>query len=172
MKTTNKISRGVLKDFIVLNFAGACLEVSLQKHDDAIGRNHDNSNYKLNKRIDRRIATLRTKTEEVLKSIGNACNKSEAEYGTKGLQKVGALLHFLEAKDINMNLELVALNILFVNFTPNERKNQTLHEDYLFFTKSENYLDENADLIGSTLEDSTETDMFYLAYECIAKLKG
>jgi len=48
MKTTTKISRGVLKDFMVLNFAGALMEISLQDND-ALKRDNDNKNYKLNK---------------------------------------------------------------------------------------------------------------------------
>jgi len=171
MKTTTKISRGVLKDFMVLNFAGALMEISLQDND-AVKRDNDNKNYKLNKRIDRRIGTLRSKTKEVLRQIGNKCAEDEAKYTKKRLYVIGELLHYFEEKDIEVNLELLALNILFVNFTPNERQNKTIHEDFLFFTKSENYLDENADLIGSTLSDKVETDMFLLAYDCINKLKA
>lgn len=172
MKTVNKISRGVLKDFTVLNFAGACLEISLEKHDDAIGRDQDNSNYKLNKRIDRRVIALRSKTKEILKLIGEQCDQDQAQYGRKQLQRVGSLLHYLESKEINMNLELVAINILYVNFNPNERKNKPLHELYLYFTDYKNFFDENADLIGSTLPDQTETDMFLLSYDCIERLKS
>jgi len=171
MKTTKKISRGVLKDFAVLNFAGALLEVSLHENKDAIRRNSDNKNYKLNKRIDRRIKTLREKTKEVLTGIGYQCDENDEAYAKKRLKNVGVLLYWFESMNIDLNLELLALNILFVNFDPNERQNQTLHEDYLYFTKSENYLDDNAELIGELLSDDKETEMFLLSYECIEKLK-
>jgi len=148
------------------------MEISLEKHDDAIVRSEDNENYKLNKRIDRRITALRAKTKEALNVIGELCTEDEARYTKKRLKNIGELLHYFERNNINTNLELLALNILFVNFDPNERKKIPVHEAYLFFTDSKNFLDDNADLIGKTLKDSVETDMFLLAYDCINRLKA
>lgn len=166
------ISRGALKDFTVLNFAGALLEVSLQNNVDAIKRADGNKHHKENKRIDRRVTALRAKTKEVLAEVGTLCNSDEAKYGKKCLTKVGQLLYWFEQSDININLEILALYIIFVNFDPNERKQMKLHEVYSWFAVSDNYLDTNAELIGELLSGNTETEMFLLAYECVSKLKG
>jgi len=166
------ISRGVLKDFIVLNFAGALLEVSLADNTDAIQRISDNRHYKENKRINRRIKTIRTKTQEVLTEVGALCDEDKIKYVKKNLNKVGQLLYWFEKNDQNINLEILALYIIFVNFDANERKQMKLHEVYSWFANSDNYLDTNAELIGELLSGNTETKMFLLAYECVSKLKG
>lgn len=166
------ISRGALKDFTVLNFAGALLEVSLVGNDDAIKRESGNKHYKENKRIDRRIKALREKTKEVLTEVGNLCTEDEAKYAKKSLNKVGKLLYWFEQNDQNINLEILALYIIFINFDANERKQIPLHQVYSWFANSDNYLDTNAEMISELLSGDTETKMFLLAYECVSKLKG
>ncbi len=172
MKVVSKISRGAIKDYSVLNFAGAMLETSLDKNPDAILRSQDNSNYKLNKRIDRRVVALRAKTKEALNAFGDKCDNDARAYTKKRLGKVSELLHYLEKNSINVNLELLAIYMLYVNFNKNERKSIPIYESFVWFTDDKNFFDENSELIGSTLSDETESNMFMLAYDCIEKLKG
>jgi len=166
------ISRGALKDFLVLNFAGALFEVSLANNTDAIQRTNDNKHYKENKRIDRRIKALRIKTQEVMAEVGSLCDEDKVRYVKKNLDKVGKLLYWFEKNDQNINLEILALYIIFVNFDKNERKQMPLHQVYSWFANSDNYLDTNAEMISELLSGNTETKMFLLAYECVSRLKG
>ncbi len=165
-------SRGTLKEFTVMNFASALLQTSLNGSDGAIERDKSNKNHKLNKRLDRRIKALREKTKEVLNEIGNNSSRDAATYTKKRLTKVTDTLQWLEKTEQNINLEILGIYILFVNFNPNERNNKKLDPAFKWFENSENYMDENAELIGSLLDGDTESDMFLLSYEIIERLKS
>lgn len=170
-KTQEELSQGVLKDFMVLNFCGALIEISYTNPDGAIIRNTDNTVYKENKRIERRLREVRKHTSATIDAIGSVCNHKQQLWIKKRLTVVGTALQWLERHDININLELLALYVLFVNFDDNERDKMPVHPLYKWYQDSTNYMDTNADLIGNLLSDKTETDMFLLAYDLVSILK-
>ena len=166
-------SRGTLKDVMVLNYASSMMQVSLNGAEEAIQRSEDNKNYHLNKRIERRVEALRERTETICKSVMSNLSNDEKDYLSKRLNKVASVMKWLEKEQININLELLALYVIYVNFTPNERGNQKLDDRFKELTNPSDYFDTNADMIASTLKHTdAEEKMFMLAYEIVSKLKG
>ena len=116
------LSRGAMKDFMVLQFVHSMIEVSMQdtSKQDIDLLNRDNKSYKLNKKIDKQLEELRDNLKATINSVFKEGGREVVEYVRKNLQsRIGGTLTQIQRSTIN--LEMLAMYVLYVNFAEKQR---------------------------------------------------
>lgn len=158
------MSSGAKKDFLILCFCNAIITTSKQDDIDAEVLSASGS-YHLNKRIGRALDKLLDKMGATISSEF-ARDAGLASWVRQNLDKrIGYALS--KASQAVVNLELMALWVLYVNFTERDKKLDAIFEP---FTKAEEYL-RVIDLVNQTEASKIEGEMFQLAYELIQNIK-
>lgn len=164
------ISAGAKKDLLVLQFALALLRVSSDEsvfNDEDIIVRDDKTNYRLNKRIERGVEKLITKLQETLETLIAANGYDLAKWLRTNLNaKIAPTLKELTSKIIN--LEMLGLWILFVNFS--ERKKKLINE-FKEYEDADQYL-HIIELMGGTAAARLEGELFDEAYKIVSRLKS
>lgn len=159
------MSSGAKKDFLVLCFCYALIEVSQEKIKDStiIMRK---GNYNHNKKINRALLKLHT----AIKTTVDTEFKKDISlvlWVRKNLDsKIGYAL--TKATQSTLSLELISLFILFVNFVERSQKLDPIFDQY---TKVDTYF-RIIDMLNTTEAANVEGEMFQLAYELIKNIKG
>lgn len=165
-----KISAGARKDLLVLEFCQALILVSKTDdvfNDDDIVNRVSNKKYHLNKRIDNALEALSGRMGKTIKGIINREGYELSKWLKGALNsKVAPTLKAITAKTIN--LELLSLWILFVNFSEHKKP---LIEEFEQYVDAEQYL-RIIELISGTEIAKLESTLFEEAYKIVAILKG
>lgn len=164
------LSSGAKRDFLVLQFAKSLIEVSKKdesKADDDLFNRDDNKDYKLNRRIDRALDKLSDRMNETINALYKEGGRDVAEWTRKNLpRRVGGTLTKIQESTIN--LEMLAMWVMYVNFAESERK---LHKEFEWCRDAEQYF-KITELMTDTKIAGLEEAMFKTAYDVIARIKG
>ena len=164
------ISAGAKKDLLVLQFCQALITVSKSDDvfaDDDIVNRVSNKKYHLNKRIDKALQSLSDRMAKTIKGIIAKDGFALSKWLKSALNsKVAPTLKSITSKTIN--LEMLALWVMFVNFA---------ERDKTLITELKEYEDANqyfriVELIGGTEVARLEGELFEEAYKVVAILKG
>jgi len=169
------ISSGARKDFMVMLFSYSLVFVStdetmmdeMERDENIVVSGSDNKNYHKNKRVKRRLEALRDKLSDIASNVYKAGGSELQAWVRKNNDiKIGNALQEIKNKEIN--LELLAVYILFVNFC--EMRNKLLPEfDYLTDHKM---LLELAEMIVDAGMGKLEESLFLEAYNLIRIIKS
>jgi hypothetical protein len=166
------ISSGAKKDLLVLNLCIGLIGTVLNDKDEAVKNDKDlikrtNKNYKLNKRIDRRLEKLFEKLQATSKAIFE-------KYGRDG--KLGkwmkTKLNTTTIKVLNelrpdTNLELLANQVLFECFM---ERDKPLIEELQWLADISEY--SVFDMLVQTEAGSVEGETYQDAIDIVKKIKG
>lgn len=161
------LSVGAKKDLLILQFAYALLKISNETIDDAnIIHRADNKIYKVNKKIDKAVNKLITNLQMTIE-IMYQDNPLELQSWVKAkmLKRVGVALSNIQ--DEVINLEYLALLILYVNFCEHDKK---LREEYLWLEDAEQYF-VVMEMLNQTKAGIVEADAQNLAYDLVEFIK-
>ena len=164
------ISSGAKKDLLVLRFAQAIFTVSKTDEvfaDDNLLKRDSKVDYHLNKRIERAISALETR----IKSTSDTLIKRDGYELSKWLRshlnsKIMPALKSITAKTIN--LEMLALWILFVNFS---ERDKSLIPEFEEYAEPNQYF-RIIELLGGTAVARLEGELFEEAYRLVSTIKG
>jgi hypothetical protein len=164
-----RLSSGARLDLMVLQFAVSLIQISLEKNcnDDGLVERADNKAYHVNKRIDRKLEKLQGELKETIDSLFKEGGIKTAQWVKNNLEKrIGKTLLKIQEEDIN--LETLAIWILFVNFC--ERKKQ-VHEKMNWLTNEVQYFDV-LDMLDKTKIGHVGEAMYKTAYFAIENIKA
>ena len=159
------MSIGYNKELLVAMFASSLIKVS--DHEDVTSDpdlvQKANKDHRLNKRINRRLASLKKDIDD---HIYNAITPEMAKWFKKNTDKrVAKALGIIDENLVS--LELLAVWILFSNFAEmNERVDESLE-----FLKKYDYI-ALVDLMMETEAKVVEGEMFNISNDIILRLKG
>ena len=156
-------SVGYKKDLLVMMFASSIVAVTDHeetKTDNTIVKNTD---YKLNKRIDRRLHKLKADIDSF---IHREIDKDTARW-IKHHSKDRTYKALSLIDTCSVSLELMAVYVLYANF--GDSRTLKLDES-LTWVKDFNYMT-IADLLMETEASVTEEDMYAVSYEIVNALK-
>lgn len=119
--------------------------------------------YKENKQISRRISTLK---DELLNFI-HSRNHTQRRVEPKKMRLYSLLL--IKAQDKEVQLDYLALWLLFLRFQPNERT-KLLHEDFTWLSNKEGTLLQTIDILNKLPIKKKDTEMFNLATKLMEEL--
>jgi len=159
------LSSGAKKDLLVLYFAYSLIKVSKDSNEYDGIEAISNKDYKINKRIDRNLDKLEN---DILKTIDSLIGEVEtAKWIKNNLDKrVGKLL--MKIQDETINLEFLALWVLYVNFADN--RTQKLNDEFSWLT-NENLYFRVAEYLSKTNVAKVEDKMFMMAYDAVHMIK-
>ena len=160
------------KDFLVLNFVSALFTVSNKDtEDENVIKRTSNIDYKQNKRIDRRIDQIQETISKSIKDMYQLGGKDLTKWMKINLEKkiVGTLTK-IQAETIN--LEYLAMFILYVNFAKNERNGKTLAEPMQEIQDAMQYILDTTAMFEGTAVGDLEGDMYEQAHNIIMMIKG
>lgn len=112
--------------------------------------------YKENKQISRRISTLK---DELLTFI-HSRNHTQRRVEPKKMRLYSSLI--IKAQDKEVQLDYLALWILYLRFQSNERT-KLLHEDFTWLSNKEGTLLQTIDILNKLPIKKKDTEMFSLA---------
>lgn len=165
-----KMSQGSKKDLLVLEFCQALILVSKTDDvfsDDDIVNRVSNKKYHLNKRIDNALEALSNRMGKTIEGIVNREGYELSKWLKSALNsKVAPTLKAITSKTIN--LELLSLWVLFVNFSEHKKP---LIEEFAQYIDASQYL-RIIELISGTEISKLEGTLFEEAYKIVAILKA
>lgn len=155
---SNYISGGFLHELSFIYLATGLIEMSQdieakkETYEELVKRGGD---YKINKQLDRRIASLKEELVEFIKQYQHVHDKGKAKRET--------LLRNTLVKAKNaIQLDYLACWILYVRFQPNERSTP-LNDAFKWIADKESQLLGIIELLGKTQSSDKDSDMFELA---------
>ena len=164
------ISSGAKKDLMVLQFCKALLDVSMQdetRKDVDLKNREINKNYHLNKRIDRAIKKLSDRIQNTITVMFKEGGVELSAWVKKNLEKrIGLTL--LSLQENSINLEMLAVWVLFVNFC---ERHKSIHKAFEEYTESDQYF-RIIELIGGTSVANIEGEMFEISYDIVMRIKA
>lgn len=164
------ISSGAKRNLLVLEFCQALILVSKTDDvfaDDDLIKRPSNKKYHINKRIDRALEALSNRMAKTIEGIMQKEGYELSKWLKSALDsKVAPTLKAITAKTIN--LEMLSLWILFVNFSETKTP---LIEEFEEYRDAEQYL-RIIELISETEIAKLEGTLFEEAYKIVAILKG
>lgn len=119
--------------------------------------------YKENKQIVRRISTLKGELLAFIQNRGHMKRRVEP----KQLRLYSSLLIKAQGKEVQ--LDYLALWILFLRFQPNERSKE-LHEDFTWLSNKEGTLLQTIDLLNKLPIKQKDGEMFIIANKLMEEL--
>lgn len=155
----SNVSSGFLNELAYVSLAygliHTALEIESGKCDDCGATKRSNSNYHINKQINRRMAKLKDELWQFLEQY--------KEHAKKVMIKNRRLFTLVlsHVKD-SIQLDYLAVNVLSLRFAPNERKKQ-LDDAFKWIIDKEGQLLAIMDLLSETDAGKKESEMFYLA---------
>jgi len=166
------ISSGSRKDLLVMYFCCSVIKVSLKdvkklskEEKEELQERDDNKNHHLNKRIDRRLKKLLEKMEVTINAM--MANYETALWVRKHLDsKIGKTL--MKMQNSIINLEMLALWILYVNFV---ERDKPLDKVFEWLTDAELYF-EITEMMADTKVSYLESELFNMAYDVVKMIKG
>ena len=160
------ISAGAKKDLMVVYFCYSTIKISLEDIGDAeIKQRKDNKNHKLNKRIDRRLEKLMERLEKTISYFMS--DYDVATWIRRNLDKrIGKTLLLIQ--ESTLNLEFLALFILYVNFC---ERDKPLHAEFQWLEDPDIYFN-ITELIADTKISDLESELFLMAYDIVQNIKG
>ncbi len=163
------LSNNVRLDFLILLFARSILEVSKMDNSEETGViTIDHKNYKVDKRIDRRIEHIEKKLDDTIKemyAIGGRKLAHWVSVTAKG--RIDNSILALGGQKVN--LEYLALNILFVNFC--DYRKYAIMDKMQWIKEDENYIQDTLDLFSKTNVAFLEEESFINAADLIESVK-
>ena len=162
------LSRGAMKDFMVLQFAHSMIEVSMQDTSkiDTDLLNRDNKSHKLNKKIDKKLEELSGKIKDTISLMFKEGGIEIVEYVKKNLHtRIGGTLTQIQKDTIN--LEMLAMYVLYVNFAEKQRPLHPLMQ----WLSDTDMIFGITDMMSETAIVILENDLFLEAYSVISKIK-
>ena len=164
------LSQGAKKDMMVLLFAKSLIEVSTTaetKTDQDLLNRIDNKNYHLNKKIDRGLLKLKDKLDKTITLMYEIGGHDLAKWTKINLHKrVGGTLTSIQYDTIN--LELLSLYVLYVNFSEHEKK---LHDNFKWLQDAEQYF-KLSEMITKTVVGEIEEILFKIANDSVSRIKA
>jgi hypothetical protein len=162
------ISSGAKRDLMVLQFCKALLDVS--KQDETISdtdvASRGKVDYHLNKRIDRALEKLSKRLQATITSLYEEGGKDLAKWSNSNLaSRIGTTLTNIQAKTIN--LEMLALWVLFVNFS---ERDKAVHPAYSEWLEPNQYF-RIIELMGGTEVAVLEGELFEISYDVVRWIK-
>jgi hypothetical protein len=162
------LSRGAMKDFMVLQFVHSMIEVSMQdtskQNIDLLNR--DNKSHKLNKKIDKKLEELRDNLKATINMLFKEGGRETAEYVKKNLQsRIGGTLTQIQRSTIN--LEMLAMYVLYVNFAEKQRPLHPLMQ----WLNDADMIFGITDMMTETAISILESDLFLESYSVVSKIK-
>ena len=136
----NKISAGAKKDLLIINFVIGLIQTSM-RDDDAVKNDKDltkrtNKDYKLNKRIDRRLERLSLMMQETQNAVYRKYG-ADGSLGRWVTTKLNTnLIKLLNKLSADTNLELLANQVLFEAF---KERNKPLIEEFEWLREFDTY---------------------------------
>ena len=162
------LSRGAMKDFMVLHFVRSLIEVSMRdtSKQDINLLNRDNKSYKLNKKIDKKLEELRDNLKATINLMFKEGGLEAAEYVRKNLHsRIGGTL--IQIKKDTINLEMLAMYVLYVNFAERQRPLHPLMQ----WLNNTDMIFGITDMMSETAISTLENDLFLEAYSVVNKIK-
>lgn len=162
------LSRGAMKDFMVLQFVHSLIEVSMQdtSKQDINLLNRDNKSHKINKKIDKKLEELRDNLKATINLMFKEGGRDTAEYVKKNLHsRIGGTLTQIQ-KD-TVNLEMLAMYVLYVNFAEKQRPLHLLMQ----WLNNADMIFGITDMMAETVISTLENDLFLEAYSVVSKIK-
>lgn len=120
------------------------------------------ADYKVDKKIARRLAKLELELIEFIKKYQSVHAKGKAKRET-------LLRNTLIGATNTIQLDYLAVMVLSLRFQPHERS-LPLHDDFKWITQKNNSLYEIIDLLGETGCSNKESDMYILAEKIVRYL--
>jgi len=164
-----RISKNAHKDMMILAFVHALLEVSKggPLEDGLIPR--DNKSFRTNKRIDSRLDTLQIKLKNSIDDMYKLGGDNTIKWMKNNLKdRVGNTLTKLQEETVN--LELLALNVLYINFC-DYRGNLKLMASMKWIIDDTKYILDTMDLFAKTAASKIEGEMYNASIDCIQRIK-
>lgn len=164
------ISSGAKKDLLVIGLCNALLVVSKSKdaEEDKNLTKLDNSSYKINKRIERRLDKLQQKLDKTQKQF-YLDSGNPRELGVWVKSKLDSrLVKVLNELSKETSLESLANQILFTNFCDRDKP---LHDSFKWLTETKQH-DEIFELIDQTQVSRIVENVYHDALKSIAIIKG
>ena len=167
-----KLSRSSKLDFMIVNFATALLKVSMtDEEDENLLKRADNKEYSINQKIDRRITNIKDMLDEVVKDMYDLGGQDLVSWTRSNLQKrVGGTLAKIEEDTVN--LEYLALFILYTNFAKNERNGKSLSEPMYKIQERMSYILDTTAMFNQVEVGKLEGAMYEQSYKIIAMIKA
>ena len=165
------LSKSSKLDFMIVNFATSLLKVSkVDAKDEGVKDRSNNKDYQINKRIDRRIDTIQTMLDEVVADMYNLGGNDLATWTKKNLPKrIGGTL--TKIQEHTVNLEYLAMFILYVNFAENEREGKALSEPMQMIQQKMDYILETTALFEQINISFLEGAMYEQSIKIIQMIK-
>lgn len=165
-----KISAGSKKDLLVIGLCNALLVVSKSQEvkDDKDLTKLDNTSYKVNKRIDRRLNKIQEQLSETqVQFYMDSGNPRElGKWVRTNLDT--KLVKVLKSLNKETSLESLANQILFTNFCDRDKP---LHDSFKWLSESKQH-DEIFDLIEQTKVSRIVGNVYNDALNAISIIKG
>ena len=167
-----KLSRSSKLDFMIVNFATALLKVSMtDEEDENLLKRADNKEYSINQKIDRRITNIKDMLDEVVKDMYDLGGQDLVSWTRSNLQKrVGGTLAKIEEQTVN--LEYLAMFILYTNFAKNERNGKSLSEPMYKIQERMSYILDTTAMFNQVEVGKLEGAMYEQSYKIIAMIKA
>ena len=162
------LSRGAMKDFMVLQFVHSLIEVSMQdtSKQDINLLNRDNKSHRINKKIDKKLEELRDNLKATINLMFKEGGRDTTEYIQKNLHsRIGGTLTQIQ-KD-TVNLEMLAMYVLYVNFAEKQRPLHPLMQ----WLNDADIIFGITDMMSETAISTLENDLFLEAYSVVSKIK-
>jgi len=163
-----KLSSGAKRDLLIVNLAFGMIMTStddIAKADDGI-ITRDNKDYKLSKRINRRLEKLAQRLQETQNKIFRKYEDSNRSLGKWVRGKLDKnFIKAIHEVGNNASLELVAHQMLYINFC---ERDKPLIEEMQWLQHAELY-DELYDLLDKTAASKAQKP-FEMAYNAMKKI--
>ena len=164
-----RISKNAHKDMMILSFVHALLEVSKNDNNEDGLQKRDNKSFRANKRIDSRLDTLQIKIKQSIDEMYKLGGNNTIKWMKNNLKdRVGETLTKLQEETVN--LELLALNVLYINFC-DYRGNLKLMAAMKWIMEDTKYILDTMDLFAQTAVSKIEGEMYQASMRCIQRIK-
>ena len=167
-----KLARSSKLDFMIVNFATSLFKVSKNDaEDEGVEERASNKDYSTNKKIDRRIDTIQKLLDEVVEEMYHIGGSDLATWTRNNLPKrIGGTLTKIQEETIN--LEYLALFILYTNFAKTERNGKTLTEPMQKIQDKMQYILDTTAFFSDLDVGKLEGAMYQQSHEVIKLIKG
>jgi len=162
------ISQGAKRDLLIIQFCKALLVIANAEEtitdSDVMSRN--NTQYHLNKKIDRALNKIIYRLQNTIDTLYLEGKADLSKWVVKNLEpRVGVALTKIQVKTVN--LEMLALWILFVNFSEKDRK---LHQAFIEWVDANQYF-KVLEMMCNTKIAVLESELFQTSYEIMEYIK-
>jgi len=162
------ISQGAKRDLLIIQFCKALLVIANTEEtitdSDVMSRN--NTQYHLNKKIDRALNKIIDRLQNTIDTLYLEGKADLSKWIVNNLEpRIGVALTKIQVKTVN--LEMLALWILFVNFSEKDRK---LHQAFIEWVDANQYF-KVLEMMCNTKIAVLEGELFQTSYEIMEYIK-